>query len=76
MLLAIAPHYTFLFFAGAVALGAMAGLHYSAATSLLTRTFRQTGAAIGIHSAGGPLAGILTPVAAGSWALRWDGDTR
>lgn len=64
ILLAIAPHYT-LFFAGAVALGAAAGLHYSAATSLLTRTFRQTGAAIGIHSAGAPLAGIVTPVAAG-----------
>ncbi len=63
-LLAVTPYYT-LFFAGAVALGTMAGLHYSAATSLLTRTFRQTGAAIGIHSAGGPLAGILTPVAAG-----------
>ena len=63
-LLAVAPYYA-LFFAGAVALGTMAGLHYSAATSLLTRTFRQTGAAIGIHSAGGPLAGIVTPVAAG-----------
>ena len=64
-LLAIAGGYA-LFFAAAVALGAMAGLHYSAATSLLTRTFRQTGTAIGIHSAGAPLAGVLTPVAAGT----------
>ena len=65
MLLAIAGGYV-LFFAAAVALGAMAGLHYSAATSLLTRTFRQTGTAIGIHSAGAPLAGVLTPVVAGT----------
>jgi len=64
-LLATAPYYA-LFFVGAVALGGMAGLHYSAATSLLTRTFRQTGTAIGIHSAGAPLAGIATPVAAGA----------
>lgn len=65
LLLALAPHYA-LFFVGTVALGAMAGLHYSAATSLLTRTFRQTGTAIGIHSAGAPLAGIAIPVAAGA----------
>ena len=65
VLLATAGGYAFFFFA-TVALGSVAGLHYSAATSLLTRTFRQTGTAIGIHSAGGPLAGILTPVAAGA----------
>lgn len=65
ILLTVAGGYA-LFFAAAVALGAMAGLHYSAATSLLTRTFQQTGTAIGIHSAGAPLAGVLTPVAAGA----------
>lgn len=64
-LLALSPGYA-LFFLGAIALGIMAGLHYSVATSLLTRTFRKTGMAIGIHSAGAPLAGIVTPIAVGS----------
>lgn len=64
-LLAVAPSYA-VFFAGAVALGAVAGLHYSVATSLLTRIFTNTGAAIGIHSAGAPLAGLLIPLTAGT----------
>ena len=63
-LLAVAPWYG-AFLVCAVLLGGMAGLHYSAATSLLTRTIPQTGSAIGIHSAGAPLAGVLIPVAAG-----------
>jgi predicted MFS family arabinose efflux permease len=39
-------------------------LHYSVATTLLSRTFEGTGTAIGIHSAGAPIAGLLAPVAA------------
>ena len=64
-LLAIAPSYP-IFLAGAVLLGAVAGLHYSVATSLLTRTLPNTGSAIGIHTSGAPLAGLVIPVAAGA----------
>jgi len=64
-LLAVAPVYA-IFVLGAVALGGVAGLHYSVATSLLTRTLPNTGSAIGIHSAGAPLAGVLIPLAAGA----------
>lgn len=47
-----------------VLLGAGAGLHYSVATSLITKQFDSIGRAIGIHVAGGPLAGLLAPIAA------------
>ncbi|MES3162481.1 MAG: MFS transporter [Halorubrum sp.] len=47
-----------------VLLGAGAGLHYSVATTYLTRQFDDIGGAIGIHVAGGPLAGLLAPPAA------------
>ncbi|MFB6166187.1 MAG: MFS transporter [Haloarculaceae archaeon] len=63
LLLAASPLFaTFALFA--VALGAAAGLPYSAATSLLTKAFDETGRAIGIYAAGGPAAGLLAPVAA------------
>ncbi len=64
-LVAVAPTYA-VFLAGAVALGGVAGLHYSVATSLLTRTLPNTGSAIGIHTAGAPLAGLLIPLGAGA----------
>ncbi|MFA9516117.1 MFS transporter [Halopenitus sp. H-Gu1] len=48
----------------AILLGLVAGLHYAVATTLLSRTFDDIGTAIGIHSAGGPLAGLTAPVAA------------
>ena len=75
-LLAFAPSFP-VFLVGAVVLGTVAGLHYSVATSLLTRTTDQIGTAIGIHTAGAPVAGVLGPVAAGAvraglgwrWAL-------
>ncbi|PQJ34901.1 MFS transporter [Salinibacter sp. 10B] len=75
-MLAFAPSYP-VFLIGATALGTVAGLHYSVATSLLTRTTTQTGTAIGIHTAGAPVAGVLVPMAAGAvgawlgwrWAL-------
>jgi MFS family permease len=75
-MLAFAPSYP-VFLVGTAALGIVAGLHYSVATSLLTRTTNQIGTAIGIHTAGAPVAGVLVPMAAGAvgawmgwrWAL-------
>ncbi len=64
-LLAIAPSYEILLI-GAVVLGGVAGLHYSVATSLLTRILPNTGSAIGFHTAGAPVAGLLIPMAAGA----------
>ena len=73
-LLAVSPSYP-VFLVGAVALGGVAGLHYSVATSLLTRTLPNTGSAIGLHTAGAPLAGVSVPLAAGgigAWVgWRW-----
>jgi MFS family permease len=75
-LLAFAPSYP-VFLLGTAVLGTVAGLHYSVATSLLTRTTDKIGTAIGIHTAGAPVAGVLVPMAAGAvgawlgwrWAL-------
>ena len=75
-LLALAPSYP-VFLVGTAVLGTLAGLHYSVATSLLTRTTDRIGTAIGIHTAGAPVAGVLVPMAAGAvgvwmgwrWAL-------
>lgn len=64
-LLAATSSYT-LFFVAVVALGGMAGLHFSVATSLLARIMPNTGSAIGIHNAGAPLAGVLIPTVAGA----------
>ena len=63
LLLALSPVFA-LFVVLTVVLGGAAGLHYSVATTLLSRTFEGTGTAIGIHSAGAPIAGLLAPVAA------------
>ncbi|APW98851.1 MFS transporter [Halobiforma lacisalsi AJ5] len=65
LLLAFAPAFA-AFVAIAVVLGAVAGLHYAVATTLLSRTYEELGRAVGIHSLGGPLAGLVAPVAA-SW---------
>ncbi|MFD1634718.1 MFS transporter [Haloplanus ruber] len=68
--LSLAP--TFAVFAVlTVALGAGAGLHYSVATSLLTKEFDDIGRAIGVHVAGGPLAGLVAPVVATAVAVRF-----
>lgn len=73
-LVALAPTYG-IFLVGTVVLGTVAGLHYSVATSLLTRTLPNTGSAIGIHTAGAPIAGLLIPLAAGAVAtwIGWRG---
>ncbi|PGF15872.1 MFS transporter [Natrinema sp. CBA1119] len=68
--LAIAPLFP-VFVVGTIALGAVAGLHYSVATSLLTRTYDEIGAAIGVHNSGGPLAGLVAPPIAAWVAVRY-----
>jgi MFS family permease len=71
LLLALSP--TFAVFAVlTVALGAGAGLHYSVATTLLTKEFDDIGRAIGLHVAGGPLAGLIAPVVATAVAAQYD----
>jgi predicted MFS family arabinose efflux permease len=72
LLLALSPVFA-VFFVFTFVLGGAAGLHYSVATTLLSRSFDNTGTAIGIHSVGAPVAGLLAPVTsafAGSW-LGW-----
>lgn len=49
------------FLAIAVILGAGAGLHYTVATTFLTRQFDDIGRAVGVHIAGGPVAGLMAP---------------
>jgi MFS family permease len=60
VLLALAPLYV-VFALVAVALGGVAGLHYAVATALLSKTFDNLGTAVGVHSLGGPLAGLVAP---------------
>jgi predicted MFS family arabinose efflux permease len=62
-LLALSPAFA-VFFLFTFVLGGAAGLHYSVATTLLSRDFDNTGTAIGIHSVGAPVAGLLAPVTA------------
>lgn len=61
--LALAPVFP-VFVLLTVVLGGVAGLHYSVATTLLSRLFSNTGTAIGVHTTGAPVAGLLAPVAA------------
>lgn len=71
LLLAVSP--TFATFAAfAVALGGAAGLHYSVATTFISKHFENIGRVIGVHVAGGPLAGLLVPVVAAAVATRYD----
>jgi MFS family permease len=49
----------------AVTLGGGAGLYFSVGSSLISKRYEQEeGRALSIHSAGGPVAGLLLPVAA------------
>lgn len=61
LLLALSPVFA-VFVLCVVVLGGFAGLHYAVATTLLSRTFDDMGTAVGIHSLGGPLAGLIAPV--------------
>ncbi len=68
--LAVAPAFA-LFLVGTIALGGVAGLHYSVATTLLTRTYEEIGTAIGVHNSGGPVAGLLAPPIAAWIGVRY-----
>nr|WP_237713381.1 MFS transporter [Halococcus hamelinensis] len=62
-LLALSPSMP-IFIALTLLLGGVAGLHYSVATTLLTRKLNNIGTAIGLHNSGAPLAGLIAPIAA------------
>lgn len=62
LFLAVAPVYA-VFVLSMVVLGGVAGLHYSAATTLLDRTYENLGFAIGVHTIGSSAAGLVAPVA-------------
>ncbi|MFP8957694.1 MFS transporter [Natrialbaceae archaeon A-CW3] len=69
LLLALSPSFP-VFLVLVVALGGAAGLVYSAATSLVTKQADETGRAIGVYIAGGPIAGLAAPpiaAAVGAW---------
>ncbi|WP_207586323.1 MFS transporter [Halomontanus rarus] len=59
------------FVLGTVLLGAVAGLHYSVATALLTRIYDDIGTAIGLHNAGAPIAGLVTPIVVSQVAVSY-----
>lgn len=64
LVLAAAPTFP-IFIVSVIILGGVAGLHYSVATSLLTRTFDENvGMAVGVHTVGSPMAGLIAPTAA------------
>jgi len=67
---AMAPSYLGFLLATAF-LGFGTGLYFSVATSLLTRLAENRGQALGFHSAGGPIAGVVAPVAAVQVAERF-----
>jgi predicted MFS family arabinose efflux permease len=60
LLIAVSPS-ILVFMLFTVVLGAGAGLHYSVATTFLAKQFDDIGRAIGVHVAGGPLAGLAAP---------------
>ncbi len=70
LFLSLAPLFT-LFVLGTIALGGVAGLHYSVATTLLTRTYDEIGTAIGVHNSGGPAAGLIAPPIAAWIGVRY-----
>ncbi|MFC4540931.1 MFS transporter [Halosolutus amylolyticus] len=70
LFLAVAPLFA-LFVVGTILLGGVAGLHYSVATTLLTRTYDDLGTAIGVHNSGGPAAGLIAPPIAAWIGVRY-----
>lgn len=68
--LAFAPSFAW-FVVGAIALGAGAGLYFSVATALLSGLFEDRNTALGLHTAGVPLAGLVLPGAITAVALRY-----
>jgi len=70
VLLAASPSFP-LFGAFVVLLGAGSEFYYPAASSLSTRLYEHTGQALGFHTAGGALAGLLAPVVAAAVSVRY-----
>lgn len=70
LLVALAPA-LWLFFGATVLLGGVAGLHYSVATAFLARTYESVGTAIGVHNAGGTVAGLVAPIAVAWLAVQF-----
>ncbi|WP_226007064.1 MFS transporter [Natrinema salinisoli] len=70
LLLAVSPFYA-LFVLALIVLGGVAGLHYSAATTLLDRTYENLGFAIGVHTIGSSAAGLIAPVAVAWISVRY-----
>jgi len=64
LLLAVAPSFT-LFAVFAMILGAGTGMYSAVGASLLTKLSENTGRALGIHSSGTAIAGLLAPITAG-----------
>lgn len=61
--IALAPIYP-IFLISCIVLGGLGGLHYTTATSLLSRSYKDIGKVIGIHNAGAPVAGVIIPITA------------
>jgi predicted MFS family arabinose efflux permease len=70
MLRAWAPSFA-RFAVTAVALGAGAGLYFTAGTAVLTGQFRDTGRALGVHEIGASAGGLVGPTAAAIAASRF-----
>lgn len=70
VLLALSPHFA-VFVLVVIALGGVAGLHYSVATTFLGRTFDNLGFAIGVHTSGSSAAGLIAPIAAAWISVRF-----
>lgn len=70
LFIALAPSFSF-FVVSIVVLGGLAGLHYSVATTLLSRVFDEIGTALGWHALGVPLAGLVAPPAVAWIGVRY-----
>lgn len=68
--LAFAPSFGW-FVVAAVSLGAGAGLYFSVGTALMTGLFEERNTALGLHSAGVPVAGLFLPGVVTAVALRY-----
>lgn len=71
LLIAVAPIYP-VFFVFTVLLGVVAGLHFSVATSFVSRMYDDVGLPIGIHNVGAPAAGVIAPIVIVWIAVRYD----
>lgn len=70
LLVVAAPSFP-VFVVAVFTLGVGAGLYFAVGTAFLARLYRTRGRAFGIHSAGGPFAGLALPVVATAVAARY-----